>query len=233
MKDNQRLMYNPKRIHSKVMEVFLEYDDSIVGILEDSTFYKYEILMQDLEMDIPFGSDIFGFFKKHERTFKIFTLRYLEIQELYGDVDKAVLLQNNQYIKYINGLRKKKIGLVEDENVLDPNDRTYWDRQNLFKEIIVENILKYYQTKKVDYYYTTVDDVLNFFSGKIESKSNPGKELYNSFLSDNGDFDFNLSPDSIAKYMKSIARYFCKKRIHYKGHRLNIYTLVNCLPYSL
>ena len=227
MEDNRRLMCIPKRIHSKVMEVFQVYSDSIVDILEDSTFKEYEILMQDLELDLPFGSDMWDFFKEHERTLAVFTKRYLEIQELGGDTEKVVLLRNNQIIKYINGLRKKKIGMVKDESILDSHDKAYWDRQNLFKEIIEENILKYYQTSKGDYYYTTVDDVLNFFSGENGSKSIHGKELYNNFLNGNGKFDFTLSTESVGKYMNSIEKFFHKKRIRYDGNRLNIYCMVN------
>lgn len=227
MEGNRKLNFIPKRNNSMVIKVFHEYSDLITDILKDSTFNEYQELLQDLEIDLPFGTEIWEFLNKHERTFKILTARYLEIDELAGNTSK-ILLRNNQYVKYINRLRKKKIGMVKDKRVLDPSDKMfwYWDRQNLFKEIIEENILKHYK----NYYYTTVDDVLNFFAGEIESKSTKGKELYNNFLNENGNFDFSLTCEGIGRYIKIIERFFKKKRIHYQGNRLNIYCLVDNDP---
>lgn len=228
MEDTQRLLFIPKQIHLKVVEVFLVYADSIADIHVDSSFEQYENMLQGLNLNIPFESDIWDFFKKHERTLAFLSRRYLEIQELGGDTEKIVL-KNNQYVKYINGLQKKKIGMVQDESILNPFEKSYWDRQNLFKTIIEENILKHHHTNNGDYYYTTVDQVRKFFSGEFESKSDQGKELYQSFINQDGSCDFTLSCDSIGKYMQKLTRYFRKQRIHYPytGHRLNIYSLVN------
>lgn len=230
MEDDKRILFTPMRDNKKIIKVFQAYTDAIVDILKDSTtnFREYEVLMQINDIEIPFRSDIWNFFLYHEETFKILTLRFLEIQKFGGDTEiKKVVLRNNQYVKYINGLRKKKIGGVKDESVIDSKDKAYWERQNLFIEILEGNILKHYQTRKGEYFYTTVADVLNFFSGKTKSQSISGTEFYMNFLNENGSYDFNLSPESIGSYLKSITRYFRKHRVHFEGHRLNIYSLVN------
>jgi hypothetical protein len=217
----------PKYYNPELIEVFQAYSDVIVNILDDSTFEEYEILMLKIEMEVPFESDIWDYLKKHERTFITFTNRYLEIEDMGGDVEKAVL-KNNQFIKYINGIKKKRLGRIEDENELDSTDRLFWNRQILFKEIIEKNLLKEYKTGKGGYTYTTVNDVLNFFSGIAQTKSLlTGGDLYKNFLNENGNYDFNLTFDSIGKYMNGIERYFHKKRIRYEGDRLTIYSVVN------
>jgi len=232
MEDNQKLMCIPKRVHSKVMEVFHAYDEIIVDILKDTSFNKYEIMMHDLEMEIPFGGDTWDLFKKHERTFTILAKRNIEILE-FGGCGEKIVLPNNQYAKYINGLRKKKIGVIKDESVLDSSDRSYWNRQNIFKRIIEQNLLKVYTTGKGKYSYTTVNDILNFFSGSAQTESLlTGKELYENFLNENSEYDFHLTSDSIAKYINSIERCFQKKRIRYDGNRLNIYSMVNYMVIS-
>ncbi len=135
MKDYSRIFPNSTEDQSRVLEVFQAYSEVIVNILEDSSFEEYETLLLNIDADIPFDPDIWEFLKRHQKAFATLSRRYLEIQELGGDVSKA-MLQNNQYVKYINGLRKRKIGIVTDKNELDPLDRSYWERQTIFKTIL-------------------------------------------------------------------------------------------------
>ena len=213
MEDNRRLMDSPTPMgnQTKEIELFHAYGEIIVDILKDTSFKEYEISLQEINYELPFGDHIWQYFKKNEKTFKIFTKRNLEIEEFDGDVKKSIL-NKNQYTKYINGIKRKKIGRTKDENEVDRSDRSYWNRQILFKGIIEENLMKSHKTGKGEYTYTTVDDVFNFFSGSVQTKSLiSGKDLYKNFLNENGDYDFSISKDSIAKYINGIKRYFKKK----------------------
>lgn len=191
------------------MELFKIYADSIATILSGSSFELYEIELQNLDLDLPFEPHLWRFLKNNQNSFAVYSRRFWEIRELGGDPSKFNL-QNNIYIKYVNGLRKHKKGVN--------------DRQVLFKEIIINHILAYHRTSRGTYFYTTADDVRKFFSGEIKSKADLGKVLYQKFLNENGKYDFNLSIDSISKYLKN-SLFFTKMRIHFKGRRMNIYTL--------
>lgn len=225
MSENKSILI-PKYVSSKVMKVFQFYAEPISNILSESTFEEYELLLQQLNLLVPFESDIWDFFKQNEDTLAVLAKRHLEIQELGGETTK-VFLKDNQYVKYINGLRKKKIGMIKDEKMLEPHDIAYWDRQNIFKEIIEEHITKYYQTRKGSYRYLEVEDVCKFFSDNNESQSISGKELYKQFLNEKGKYDFNLTRESVGRYLKNTTRFYCQHRIHFKDRRKVVYSLIN------
>jgi hypothetical protein len=224
MKQNRSIL-TPKYVHPKVIRVFLQYADVIVDILNDSSFEEYHMLLQNISVDIPFEPHIWDFLIANEKTLTIYLRRFLEVQELGGDTQK-VILKNNQYVKYINGLRKKKIGMIKDEKMLEPHDIAYWDRQIIFKEIIEEHITKYYQTRKGSYRYLEVEDVCKFFSDNNESQSISGKELYKQFLNEKGKYDFNLTRESVGRYLKNTTRFYCQHRIHFKDRRKVVYSLI-------
>jgi len=213
---------------TRVTELFKVYGDIIVGILEDSSIYDYEIDLKITETDIPLATDDWELLKRNERAFKILSKRYMEIEELGGKTDKATL-RNNDYNNYVNGLKRKKLGRIEDENELDSYDRIYWKRQKLFKDIIDKHLTQGRKTTRSEYKYTTVEDILNFFSGNNESKSIvAGKGLYKKFQNEDGEFDFNLTCDSIGKYLRGLERYFRKRRIDFgNDKRLIVYALVS------